>query len=201
MYFFFLQLSSLYFWIKFFRFSDFIVCMLSCGCATLSTVAHQAPLSLEFSRQEYWSGLPCPPPGIFLTQGSKLCLLGLLHCQAGSLPLAPPGKPLTNLNRDLYEYKYTWRINTRLKGVHIFPVNAHVCTRVLQSFLTLCDLMNPACQNPLSMGFSRQRILEWVAVSFSGGSSQPRDWTHISCISCIGRGVLYHWHHLGSHFL
>ena len=32
-------------------------------CATLGTVAHQAPLSRGFSRQEYWSGLPCPPPG------------------------------------------------------------------------------------------------------------------------------------------
>ena len=31
--------------------------------ATLWTVACQAPLSMEFSRQEYWSGLPCPPPG------------------------------------------------------------------------------------------------------------------------------------------
>ena len=31
--------------------------------ATLWTVAHQAPLSVGFSRQEYWSGLPCPPPG------------------------------------------------------------------------------------------------------------------------------------------
>ena len=31
--------------------------------ATLQTVAHQAPLSMGFSRQEYWSGLPCPPPG------------------------------------------------------------------------------------------------------------------------------------------
>ena len=31
--------------------------------ATLWTVAHQAPLSMEFSRQDYWSGLPCPPPG------------------------------------------------------------------------------------------------------------------------------------------
>ena len=30
---------------------------------TLWTVAHQAPLFLGFSRQEYWSGLPCPPPG------------------------------------------------------------------------------------------------------------------------------------------
>ena len=31
--------------------------------ATLWTVAHQVALSMEFSRQEYWSGLPCPPPG------------------------------------------------------------------------------------------------------------------------------------------
>ena len=31
--------------------------------ATPGTVARQAPLSMEFSRQEYWSGLPCPPPG------------------------------------------------------------------------------------------------------------------------------------------
>ena len=30
---------------------------------TLWTVAHQAPMSMGFSRQEYWSGLPCPPPG------------------------------------------------------------------------------------------------------------------------------------------
>ena len=37
--------------------------------ATLWTAACQAPLSIRFSRQEYWSGLPCPPPEIFLTQG------------------------------------------------------------------------------------------------------------------------------------
>ena len=40
------------------------------------TVACQAPLSMGFSRQEYWSGLPIPSPGIFQTQGSNL---GLLH--------------------------------------------------------------------------------------------------------------------------
>ena len=31
--------------------------------ATLWTIAYQAPVSMGFSRQEYWSGLPCPPPG------------------------------------------------------------------------------------------------------------------------------------------
>ena len=39
--------------------------------ATLWTVAYQAPLSRRFSRQEYWSGLPCPPPGDLPTQGSN----------------------------------------------------------------------------------------------------------------------------------
>ena len=47
---------------------------------------------LGFSRQEYWSGLPCPPPRIFPNQESNPCLLFILHWQVGSLPLAPPGK-------------------------------------------------------------------------------------------------------------
>ena len=55
--------------------------------ATLWTVAHQAPLSMGFFRQEYWSGLPCPPPGDLPDPGD------LLHWQVDSLPLAPPGKP------------------------------------------------------------------------------------------------------------
>ena len=50
------------------------------------TVTLQAPLSVEFSRQEYWSQLPFPTPGIFPTQGSNPWLLGLLHWQAGYLP-------------------------------------------------------------------------------------------------------------------
>ena len=49
---------------------------------TLWTVAHQAPLSMGFSRQEYWSGLSCPPSGIFQTQGPNLCLL-CLYVSAG----------------------------------------------------------------------------------------------------------------------
>ena len=40
-------------------------------CATLWTAAHQAPLSMGFFRQEYWSGLPCPPPGDLLNPGTE----------------------------------------------------------------------------------------------------------------------------------
>ena len=54
-------------------------------CVTPWTVASQASLSMGFPRQECWSGLPCLPPGIFLTQGLKSCPLYLLHRQASSL--------------------------------------------------------------------------------------------------------------------
>ena len=39
------------------------------------------PQSMGFSRHEYWSGLPCPPPGHFLTQELNLSLLGFLRCR------------------------------------------------------------------------------------------------------------------------
>ena len=62
------------------------------------TVAHQVHLSMEFSKQESWSGLPSPT-GIFLTQGSNLQLSHLLHWQVDSLPLVPPGKtPVLAIN-------------------------------------------------------------------------------------------------------
>ena len=53
-------------------------------------VAHQASLSMGFSRQEFWSGLPCPPPGHLPDPGIKSVSL---HWWVGSLLLVPPGKP------------------------------------------------------------------------------------------------------------
>ena len=50
------------------------------------------------------------------------------------------------------------------------------------------------CSSPGSsvQGISQARILEWVAISFSRGSFQPKNWT---CTSCIGRWILYPWSH------
>ena len=48
-------------------------------------------------------------------------------------------------------------------------------------------------------GISLARILEWVAISSSRGYSQPRDQTHVSCVSCMGRQILGCLSHLGSH--
>ena len=73
-------------------------CVLSLQlCLTLFNamdyVAHQVPLSVGCSRQEYWSGLPSFLQGIFPAQGLNPCLLRLLHWQVGSLPLRHLGSP------------------------------------------------------------------------------------------------------------
>ena len=52
----------------------------------LWTVVHQSPLSVELSRQEYWSGLPCPPPGDLTDSGIKPMSPMSLELQVDSLP-------------------------------------------------------------------------------------------------------------------
>ena len=59
------------------------------------TVPYQAPLFMEFSRQEYGRGYHFLLQGIFPSQGLNPCLLCLLHWQVGSLPLVLPGKPFS----------------------------------------------------------------------------------------------------------
>ena len=68
----------------------------------------------------------------------------------------------------------------------------------LQSCPNLCDPMD--CR-PLGFsvhGILQARILEWVAMPSSRGSSQPMDQTHTCYVSCIGRLFLHHWHYMGS---
>ena len=72
------------------------------------------------------------------------------------------------------------------------PLSPMKWSEVAQSCPTLCDPMD--CSPPGSSvhGIFQAWILEWVAISFSRGSSWPRDQTLISYISCIGRQVIYH---------
>ena len=63
---------------------------------------------------------------------------------------------------------------------------------VAQPCLTLGDPMDCSLPGSSVCRIFQARILEQVAISFSSGSSQPRDGTLISCISCIGRWILYH---------
>ena len=82
--------------------------------------------------------------------------------------------------------KFTWKLANSGKTVC-------VCVLVTQSCPTLCDPMD--CSPPSSSvhGIFQARILERVTIAFSRGSSRPKGRTPISCVSCIGRQVLYHW--------
>ena len=67
-------------------------------------------------------------------------------------------------------------------------------TVVADLYLRLCPFLvakswTVAYQTPLSMRIFQAKILERVAIAFSTGSSQPKDQT---CVSCIGRWILYH---------
>ena len=68
-----------------------LVVKLGLTLATPWAGAHQDPLSMHFSKQEYWSGFPFPSPGIFWTQGLNP---DLLHWQVDSLPLSHQGSML-----------------------------------------------------------------------------------------------------------
>ena len=75
--------------------------------------------------------------------------------------------------------------------IHIlFASTMWMHAKLLQLCLTLCNLMDWSLPGFSVHGILQARILEWVAISFSKGSSWPRDWTHISC---TGRWILYPW--------
>ena len=82
--------------------------------ATLWTVACQAPLSMGFSRQEYWSGLPCPSPGELPNPGIESVFPAL---QADSLLSEPPGKPIRN--------SYHLHFSFFLMGTRVHPMSLY----------------------------------------------------------------------------
>ena len=114
-------------------------------------IAHQVPLSMEFSKQEYWSGLPCSPPGDLSSPGIKPWSSAL---QATYLPLSHQGS-----------LSGPWKES-----------------EVAQSCPTLCDPVDCSLPSSSVHGILQARILEWVTISFSRGSSQHRDRTRVSRI-------------------
>ena len=99
---------------------------------------------------------------------------------------------------------HTISLGSFIEGLHacngIRPMRIYVCACVLSHFscVWLCNPMDRSPPGSSVHGISQARILEWVAMPFSRGSSQPRDQTQVSYISCIDRWVPYHKCHLGS---
>ena len=81
------------------------------------------------------------------------------------------------------------RSNVRQRSAHFLK---QACGLSLFSRVRLCDPMTCSPQGSSAHGILSARILEWVAMPPSRGCLQPWDWTHVSCVSCFGRRVLYH---------
>ena len=149
----------------------------------------QAPLSRGFSRQEYWSGLPCLLllQEIFLTQGSNASLLYLLHWQGGSLPLMPPENP-TKISATAKSLqlcptlcdpiegsppwlRLPWDSPGKNTGVGCYfllqCMKVKSESEVAQSCPTLSDLMDCSLPGSSVHGIFQARVLEWVAIAFS----------------------------------
>ena len=136
---------------------------------------------------------------IFLTQGLNS---HLLHGQANSLPLCPLGckfflsqwsRGLERLCQSPFPFQtfQTTALHMREKGKE----KLKKCACMLSFFYLVLLFMTPMdCSPPGSSvhGILQARIMEWVAIASSRGSSQPRHQTLVSSISCIGRWVLYH---------
>ena len=91
-------------WVIFYKANTCVcVCKCVCACSVMPdsaapwTIAYQAPLSMGFSRQEYWSGLPWPPSGDFPNPGIESKSLCLLHWQGDSLPTESSPSPCISL--------------------------------------------------------------------------------------------------------
>ena len=112
-----------------------------------------APLSMGFSRQEYWSHCHFLFQGIFLTQGLNPCLLLLLPWQVGSFPLLPPGNPQ--------------------------DTHAAAAAKSLQSCPTLCNPIDGSPPGSPVLGFFRQE--HWSGLPFPSPMRESESEVTKSC--------------------
>ena len=109
--------NSFYGWIVF---HSVCVCVCMCVYMYISIYTHIHTQCMNTGGQEYWSGLPCPPPGIFPTQELNAHLLCLPYYLVGSLPPAPPGKPIQT---HTYTQSTSWSIHLLMLGFfHILAI-------------------------------------------------------------------------------
>ena len=113
------------------------------------------PLSMEFTRQEYWSRLHALFQKVFPTQGWKLHLIScLLHWQAGSLP---PRKPHISAHIQLYRSVNTRLITTSQNSI---PINK----RMVKDGIYACSQLLCICINAAQINFNimlSERLLIW----------------------------------------
>ena len=133
---------------------------------------------MGFSRQEYWNGLPCPPPGDLPDQGIEP---GSLALQADALPSEPPrgGSPPENSRVTLADGpgKRGWRSCSSGSGPsHCSLPWTGGSQAAFQTHWTA------DCQAPLSMGFSRQEYWSGMPCPPPGDLPNPGIGPHLLCL-------------------
>ena len=90
-------------------------------------VAQQAPLPMEFSRQEYWNGLPFPPPEDLPDTGTEQMFPVSPALQVDSLPTESPGKPITDLGSVSKSRDITLLTKVHIVKAMLFQVGVYGC--------------------------------------------------------------------------
>ena len=137
---------------------------------TPGTIAHQALLSMGFSRHEDWSELPFPFPGNLPKPEMEPSFL-MSPALAGRFFA-------TSAAWDVHSYLQTYSSIT-CESCLVFSHVWHFCNPLD------CKLTGSSVH-----GIFQARMLGWVAISSSRGSSQPRVWT---CVSCLADAFSTHW--------
>ena len=104
-------------------------------------------------------------------------------------------------NSHIYSQYHLWKLNGNRVVFSVNSVEKTVCVyvcvyAVVLSCSVVFNSLRPPGLYPTGSsvhGISKVRILEWVAIFSSRGPSWPRDQTCVSCISCIGKRILYYW--------
>ena len=152
---------------------------------TPRTVAHQAPLSMGFCRQEYWSQLLLQ--GIFSSQGSNPHFLRLLHWQVGSLPLVPPAKPFF-WSWIIFTVKQYGRAFNLLKLTFdwLLPTLSVANFEHVLGWLSYLNLSKiSASLSPSELGWKRMKC-QYYSSHQSPGGAVSNVILHVSCsLSCV----------------
>ena len=154
--------------------------------------AHQAPLSLGFSKQEHWSGLPFPSPMHESEKWKWSCTV--VSDSATPWTAAYQALPSTGFSRQEYWSGVPvgcnldpWRSSPLVPTALTSPLNVlwHLVSNSLMKWSESCSVVSKSLRphNYTVHGTLQARILEWVDFPFSRGSSQPRDQTQVSHIA------------------
>ena len=110
--------------------------------------------------------------------------------------LFPGSDPGTGKEKNLGFFPLGWKLGN-LNKVWSYVID-YVCAQSLSYVWLFATPWTVTYQASLPISNFQARVLDWGAISYSRGSSWPRDWTRLSRVIFVCGWILHHWRHLGS---